>query len=142
MDTTIINEAIAMAMGDSKVMRYVVKAASGELVMAFMDGNVETREKAEAWIKEVKETTCSKTDGWWVDSQLAWPDYLNSTSHASRFINWGLRRARHELTNFESLPADYNVQNLLAGSLIQSGVLVVPSPTICQDSRRKKAGKP
>lgn len=119
MEAKLLNEMIAKAMGDSQVDRYIVVDQEGEVVMAFMDGNVETAEQAKAWIDSYG--TSPQQSKWQVVSQRAWPDYQNMTGHAARFINWAF--AHLELDDFAVL---VGMQDL-PGMSVQTKLLATPS---------------
>lgn len=115
-ETTKLNEAIAKRMGETKVIRYVIHM-NGELVMAFMDGNCYSMESAEQWLKD-RGRLGSDVSGATVVSELAWPDYINETAHATRFINWALTKlTKTQIVSLcEEIP-NVNVQLRLAGML-------------------------
>ena len=116
-EASVMNQAIAKAMGDSQIVRFVVQHGSGESLMAFMDENVECRETAQAWVDCIAEQG-SDTNGWVIASERAWPDYLNMTSHAARFINWALPRLTPvQILALQNPSAGVRVQLLIAGML-------------------------
>lgn len=117
MEVSDINAAIARAMGESQVTRYVVKNKSDKLVMGFRDGNVETREEAEAWIKQFGHVY-PDDEGLCIESELAWPDYMNMTKHAARFLNWGIKRLpQDQFGIFENVSNSINFQQWMVSAL-------------------------
>lgn len=117
-----MTKAIALAMGDTEVTRYVVHHADGSLVMAFMDGNVESRELAQGWIDRMANLGMD-TEGWIVAPEQSWPDYINMTSHAARFINWGIQRL--DASQLQSLQFQW------AGGSVQAMLATILFPEAC-----------
>lgn len=114
MEASFLNETIAKAMGDNKITRYVVRDGAGELVMAFMDGNLENPHDAQMWIQRLADQGANVT-GLHVDSQEAWPDYLNMTRHAARFINWAFKN--HPQCILRAFEVDVRGENFLNASV-------------------------
>ena len=74
-------------------------------------------------------------DGWVVAPRLAWPDFLNNTAHAARFMNWAIKlledRGMQPSLALSGVVGT-NVQTSLAGRQMNLGLLDLPAPKRCR----------